>query len=331
MSEYVTATRVVVDVHTHFMPPDLPDFWRETGDSRWPRLVRFGPDQADIMLGEAQFRRVSRPCWDPATRLKDMDDFGVDVQVMSPVPIGLTYWADPVLALAFAREYNDRLASAAAGSGGRLVGLGTVPLQDVDAAIDEMHRAVGQLGLVGLQIGTVIGTDELDHPRLRPFFRAAAEFGVPLFVHPVDGSGATRCCSPLGAFGLGMPTDTAIAATALVFGGVLADAPDLRICLAHGGGSFPLLYARLRAFAELTGSGSTDFDDLARRLYVDSLTFDSMHLPLLGYRFGSDHILFGSDYPFVPWAAAAASAGRPSKPKSTHLFLGSQVRCAVHD
>jgi aminocarboxymuconate-semialdehyde decarboxylase len=309
----------VCDVHSHFMPADLPDFAARYGDRRWPRLEVTGATGGEIRLGPDLFRPVRRPCFAAEARLEEMDSVGVAVQAISPVPISLTYWAEPKLALAFARHQNDALATAAAGSGGRLVALGGVPLQDVDLAVAELERAVTELGMPGVEIGTVIDTTagrlELDAPPLRPFFAAAADLGARVFVHPVDGAGIDRCAGAVESFGIGMLTDTALAAKALVFGGVLADHPELRICLAHGGGTFPWCYPRLRfrrlygldsAEAEALGGG---LDGLVRRLFVDSLIFDEAHLPLLTHRFGADHVVYGSDYPFVPWEASAAQRG----------------------
>ena len=298
------------DVHSHYMPAGLPDFAARYGDRRWPRLEVTGAAGGEIRLGPDVFRSVRRPCFAAEARLEEMDAAGVATQAISPVPISLTYWAEPKPALAFAQHQNDALAEAATGSGGRLVALGAVPLQDVDLAVAELDRVVTELGLPGVEIGAVVevagGRLELDAAPLRPFFAAAADLGARIFVHPVDGAGIDRCSGPVESFGIGMLTDTALAATALVFGGVLADHPALQICLAHGGGSFPWCYPRLR-FRRLFGGAADEaealggeLDRLVRRLFVDSLVFDEAHLPLLGHRFGAEHVVYGSDYPFVP-------------------------------
>ena len=154
---------------------------------------------------------------------------------------------------------------------------------------------------------------ELDDPSLRPFFAAAAALDMPLFVHPTDGAGAIRRRGQPYEFGLAMLTDTAMAATALVFGGVLAEFPTLRVCLAHGCGTFAWSYPRLARGATMGAAPGTPLDlsrtdELVRVLWVDSLVFDAAHLPLLVERFGADHIVLGSDYPFYPpaWGDACA-------------------------
>jgi aminocarboxymuconate-semialdehyde decarboxylase len=297
---------VVVDLHAHFMPPDLPDLAAETGDARWPRLlIDEAAGTGRVLRGSEVFRLVRRPCWDAASRIAEMDRMGVDVQVISPIPVSLVYWGDPDLSRRYARHVNEWAATTAAKSGGRLRALGTVPLQDTDLAVAELTRAVCDLGMAGLEIGTVAGGKELDAPELRPFFAAAEQLEVPLFVHPMDPTTVVRARSVDTSFGIGMLTDTALAANALVFGGVLSDFPRLRICLSHGGGAFPWMLPRLK-FGRAIHDQASDarWDELAGRLYVDSLVFDPHHLDLLVRRFGAEHIVAGSDYPFLPGGPA---------------------------
>ncbi|WP_424810100.1 amidohydrolase family protein [Rhodococcus sp. 27YEA15] len=298
----VSQTSPVVDLHAHFMPPDLPDLAAETGDDRWPMLFAH-PDAltGSVMRGPQTFRVVRRPCWDTAARLGEMDALGVDVQVISPIPVALTYWAEPKLGLRYARHINDWLAQTVGEGRGRLRGLGTVPLQDPTAAVSELKRCVEELGLDGLELGTVVGTTELDAQELRPFFAAAEELQTPLFIHPMDTRCVSRAASVDLSFGIGMMTDTALAAGALVFGGVLEDFPGLRICLSHGGGGLPWMWPRLKFGRSISQPGlEAHWDELVGRFYVDSLVFDPQHLDLLRTRFGIDHIVAGSDYPFLP-------------------------------
>jgi aminocarboxymuconate-semialdehyde decarboxylase len=291
-----------VDLHAHFMPPDLPDLAAETGDDRWPILFA-DPDALTgaVMRGDQTFRVVRRPCWDTAARLGEMDALGVDIQVISPIPVALTYWAEPQLAIRYTRHLNDWLAQSVTDGGGRLRGLGAVPLQDPVAAVAELTRCVDELSLSGLEIGTIVGTAELDARELRPFFAAAEERQVPLFIHPIDTRCVDRAASVDMSFGIGMLTDTALAASALVFGGVLEEFPALRICLSHGGGGLPWMWPRLKFGRSLSQPGlEARWDELVSRLYVDALVFDPQHLELLRARFGIHHVVAGSDYPFLP-------------------------------
>jgi aminocarboxymuconate-semialdehyde decarboxylase len=172
----------------------------------------------------------------------------------------------------------------------------------VGASIDELTRIMTDLGLRGVEIGTIIAGRELDDPQLRPFFAAAQALGAVLFVHPMDGgTGVIRRGGQPYDFGIGMLTDTAVAATGLVFGGVLDEFPDLKIVLAHGCGAYPWTYPRLRMAAQLGGHGDVErLDELTRKLWVDALVFDPAHLKLLVHRFGAGRVMVGTDHPFVP-------------------------------
>jgi len=298
----------VIDMHCHFIPPDLPDFTTKLDDPRWP-VLRVGPDDqfGSIKRGEAVFRVVDRACWDTSARLAAMDAQGVARQVMSPIPVALTYWAEPDPALAYARHINDWAAEQVRLGDGRIVGFGTVPVQHPEAATAELERAILELGLSGIEIGTIINGLELSAPPLRPFFGLAEELAVPIFVHPMaryHGYAMDRCGGERESMAIEMLTDTTMAATALVFGGVLADHPNLRICLSHGGGTFTWAYPRLRHWeceqSDDATATAVSLDQRTRNLYVDSLVFDPSHLPLIKQRYGIEHIVAGSDYPFMP-------------------------------
>jgi aminocarboxymuconate-semialdehyde decarboxylase len=305
----------IVDVHAHYFPADIDDWVVMTGDDRWPALVaadQDGPGTGRIMLGPSTiFRKVRRPLWDLDARLAELDAHGVALQVVSPTPIMLTYWAEPKPALDFARAVNDSLAAQVAASRGRLAGLGMVPLQNGALAAQELRRAVEDLGLAGVEIGTQAGGSELDDPEFATFFDAAAELDAAVFVHPLDGGGnAIRRGGQPYDFGLGMLTDTAMAATALICGGVLDERPDLRIGLSHGCGTMAWAAPRLKMATALSADPDRQhtFDELVARLWVDSLVFDPEHLRLLVHRFGAEHVMLGTDYPFIPGQIEGASA-----------------------
>lgn len=295
----------VVDIHAHYFPSALRPPTRVADDPRWPFLaIDEGGGAGRIMRGTEVFRRVKPALWDMQARLAELDAAGVDMQVISPVPVTLSMWAEGKDAAEFLRRQNDLFAEAMSASGGRLRGLGAVPLQDVDAAITEMLRVKQELRLDGVEIGTRIGDLELDAPVLRPFFAAAQEAGVPLFVHPTDVAHAVRRAEPMYSFGVGMLTDTALAATALVFGGVLEEFPELRVALAHGCGAFPWTYPRT-AYGDALLRGGPDpertaqLNRLVGSLWADALVFDPEHLRLVAERVGADHLMLGTDHPFL--------------------------------
>lgn len=298
-----------VDTHAHYFGTDLADALRSMNHPRWPVLVP-GGGTGRIMLGDRLLRTVRSVLWDVEERIAELDAAAIGMQLISPVPVMLAYWADERVGVACARATNDSIAAAVARSRGRLAGLGTVPLPHVDAAVDELRRAIVDLGLKGVEIGTQIAGEDLDSPKLEPFFEAAESLGAALFVHPMDGGGGVirRAGQPYD-FGLGMVTDTAVAATALVFGGVLERFPNLRVALAHGCGTFGWAYPRLRLGAKIfDGADESALDALVRSLWVDSLVFDPEYLGLLVHRFGSDRVMLGTDYPFIPGQLEGAQA-----------------------
>ncbi len=328
-----TRPAIVVDMHTHFFPAGMRDLATETGDSRWPSLTVAADGSARIMRGQEVFRPVAETCWNLERRAEAMDEADIDHQVLSPVPITLTTWADPIPAAQFARMQNEAFAHAVANvssaispspkttapaapatSTGSFSWIGSVPLQDTDRAIEELEYGVNQLGMLGVEIGSEVAGRELDDPTLRPFFAAAQDLDVAIFIHPTDGAGAIRRGGIPYEFGLGMLTDTAMAASALVFGGVLDEFPNLRFGLAHGCGTFAWSFPRLVRGASMNPTnGSPDSigshaKNLLRKLWVDTLVFDPEHIPLLIERFGIEHLMLGSDFPFYPPAFGSSLA-----------------------
>jgi len=292
-----------IDLHTHILPERWPDLARRYGYGGFVHLEHDGPGCARMMIGDRLFRRIEDNCWDPARRLGDCDRDGVTVQVLSTVPVMFSYWAKPEHALDLSRMLNDHIAEIVARHPDRLVGLGTVPLQDPDLAIGELERCTVELGLAGVEIGSHVNGWNLDQPELFPFFEAAAKLGAALFVHPWDVLGRERMPKYWLPWLVGMPAETALAAASLVFGGVLERLPRLRVALAHGGGAFPFLLGRMQhGFAVRPDLCAVDNErppgDYVRRFYVDSLVHDPRALRCLLEVFGPGRVALGSDYPF---------------------------------
>ena len=292
---------VGVDVHAHWMGADM--FATDAAAGDWPRLVVDSAEAGRIMIGDRPFRDVRGSLWDVDARLRDLDAAGIALQVISPVPVTFPYAGDAGAATAYATATNASIARAVAAGEGRLAGLGTVPLPHVGRAVAVLETVMaGPSPLAGIEIGARVGDLELDDPQLLPFFEAAEALDAIVFVHPSDGGAGTirRSGQPYD-FGLGMHTDTALAAGALVFGGVLERLPGLRVVLAHGCGGFAWSYPRLRLGAELfQGRAAAAIDERVRSLYVDTLVLDAEHLRLLVHRFGPDRLVLGTDHPFFP-------------------------------
>ena len=299
-----------VDLHTHILPRTWPDLRERFGYGGWVRMVP-EPDgcSAAMMIDDRHFRTVEANTWDPALRIEQADRAGVDVQVLSTVPVMFAYWAKPADALVLARILNDHIAGVCRDHPGRFLGLGTVPLQDPGLAVAELERCVTELGLRGVQIGTHVNGLNLGEPELAPVFEAAAELGAAVFVHPWDMLARARLERYWMAWLVGMPAECAIAICSLLLSGVLERLPALRLGFAHGGGAFPGTVGRIQRGFEvrpdlvavdsgLSPRGYLAGDEGPARIYVDSLVHDPAALRRLIELFGVERVAMGSDYPF---------------------------------
>jgi aminocarboxymuconate-semialdehyde decarboxylase len=292
-----------IDVHTHILPPAWPDFGARFGYGGWPQLESLGPRRARIVIDGRSFREIDDDCWDAAVRLEDCDRTGVRLQVLSTVPVLFAYDKPAADAAVVARLLNDHLAEVVAAQPSRFAGLGTIPLQDADLAIEELERCVRQLGLDGVQIGTHVADRNLDDPAIEAVLAAAESLGAAVFVHPWDMLAPERMTRHWLPWLVGMPAELALAIASVVLGGVLDRHPDLRLLFAHGGGAFPGLLGRVEAGfharPDLAATATeTEPRESARRIYVDSLTHDPDALRLVAGVVGEDRIALGTDYPF---------------------------------
>ncbi len=292
-----------VDVHTHILPPSWPDLEKRYGYTGFPEMKPRGDGAGDMFIDCRHFRTFQPNSWDPGLRMGECDHSGVDVQVLSTVPVMFSYWAKPADCLDLSRYINDHIAETVAGNPTRFTGLATVPMQSPELAIRELERAVKELGLPGVEIGTHINDWNLSEPELFPFFEAAAELGAAVFVHPWDMMGRDRMQRYWLPWLVAMPAETSLAICSMIFGGVLERLPDLRVNFAHGGGSFPATIGRIEhGFNVRPDLVAVDNEVHPRaylgRFYLDSLVHDRVMLKYIVDLVGEDRVTLGSDYPF---------------------------------
>jgi len=292
-----------IDLHTHVLPESWPDLDRRYGYGGFIRLEHQPGGCAHMMRGEHCFRRIEPNSWSPEARIEECDRDGVDVQVLSTVPVMFSYWAKPEHALDLSRLLNDHIAELVQRFPQRFVGLGTLPLQDPESAQGELERCVRDLGLAGVEIGTHVNEWNLDRPELFPVFERARELGAAVFVHPWDMLGAERMPDYWLPWLVGMPAETCMALCSVLFGGVLERLPGLRIAFAHGGGSFPGTIGRIehgfKVRPDLCATrNAVNPREYLGRFYLDSLVHDADALRYLIRLVGVERIALGSDYPF---------------------------------
>ncbi len=292
----------VTDIHTHFFPESWPDLAARFGTPDWPWIKHTEPGKAVIMIGNRVFRNITSACWDMNVRLQQMDRDGVDNQIISATPVLFGYNREPRHALDCARLFNDAALELCARGEGRLRALCQVPLQDIDASCAELSRCM-LAGHLGVQIGNHVGDKNLDDPGILTFLHHCADQGAAVLVHPWDMMAAQRMPKYMMPWTVGMPAETQLSLVALIVSGAFDRLPaSLRICFAHGGGSFAFLLGRLQNAWQHheVARGFSEFppNHYLNRFYVDSAVFDERTLQFLVEIMGSDRVLLGSDYPF---------------------------------
>jgi len=292
----------VIDIHSHFLPETWPDLAERFGTPDWPSMRHTEAGKAMLMMGDKEFRPVYDACWSASRRIEEMDRDGIDLQVISATPILFAYDRPAEQAADCAQLFNDLSLEICGMGQDRLLSLCQVPLQDTDAACKVLSQAMRD-GHVGVQIGNHVGERNLDDEGLITFLQHCADEGAAVLVHPWDMLARERTHRYMMAWTVGMPAETQLGIVSMILGGAFDRLPEnLKLCFAHGGGSFAFLLGRLdnawRRRDIVRGKSKDVPSSYLHRFSVDSAVFDATALRFLADVMGEDRVMLGSDYPF---------------------------------
>jgi aminocarboxymuconate-semialdehyde decarboxylase len=295
--------RCGVDTHAHVIPENFPSYLGSSMPSDWPSMAPANECHRNVMISGKVYRTVSDRCWDTGRRIADFDEMGIELQAISPMPELLSYWMKPSDGAQLVRYLNEQISEMIGLSNGRMVGLGAVPLQDMDLALRELRYIKEKLGFAGVEIGSNVNGVAIGDPRLDVFFEACEAMDVSVFVHALRPTGMDRLVGPAPLQQvLAYPSDVGLAAASVLTTNLIVRRPKLRIAFSHGGGTLSALLPRLEkavsVFPALKEKITQSPTEQARKLFYDTLVFDTLTLQHLVAKFGATQLMIGTDYPF---------------------------------
>ncbi|MCC7453339.1 MAG: amidohydrolase [Crocinitomix sp.] len=292
-----------IDMHTHILPAEMPNWTEKFGYGNFIWLKQQKPGLADMMRGNHFFRTIAENCWDADVRIKEYEQFNTQVQVVCTIPVMFSYWSKPKDGLEISRFLNDHIAELQDRYPKNYVGLGTIPMQDTELAISELHRLKNELNIVGIQIGSNVNDLNLNEPQFFPIFEACDQLGIAIMIHPWEMMGEKSMERYWLPWLVGMPAETARAMASLIFGGVLERLPNLRVLASHAGGSFiPTLGRIEHGFNCRPDLVAVDNNRSPKKylgkFWTDCITHDIDLLKYILKQQGASRVCLGSDYPF---------------------------------
>lgn len=293
---------MIIDIHSHFYPDNIADMETRFGNGIWPGFRKISDQKGMIMLDGKDYRPIYDACWNPTRRIEELDKYDVDIQIMCATPILFAYSKPANEALSCARLMNDEAIKMCDHDASRLKAMCQVPLQDIDLACAEVSRAMNN-GHVAVQIGNHVGDKNLDDEGLITFLHHCADINAPVLIHPWDMMSPERMPNYMLQWLVAMPAETQLSILSLILSGAFERLPQsLKLCFAHGGGSFAYLMGRVDNAWRERDIVRKDCPNIPSsyvdRFYVDSAVFSNDALDLLVKCSGADRVMFGTDYPF---------------------------------
>jgi len=289
------------DMHSHFIAQEFIEAISKPGSAWQAKLVEKG-EESWMVHDQGYAYPLSPGFYDTAGRLADMARMKLDMAAVSVSPTLFYYWAEPKRALDVARMTNDAIYRLTKERPDKFVGMGTLPMQNVELAITELRRSVTDLGFKSILIGSNVEGNQFEDPQYLRFFKECEALDVFIFFHPYY-------VGTKGMFGnyyltnlYGNPLDTAMVLASLIFGGVLDKFPNLKVGFTHGGGFFPYQIGRLKHGYEVRDepkvNGAKSPERYLHQLYFDSIVFMDKQLRFLVDWAGAEHVMLGTDYAF---------------------------------
>ena len=289
-------------MHTHIIPKHLPRWAEKFGYDGFIHLDHHKDGWARMMQGDKFFREINENCWNPELRINEYLEFKTHVQVVCTIPVLFAYFAKPEDGLEVAKFLNDDLADLVHKYPKNYIGLGTIPMQDVDLSVQELHR-IKQIGLHGIQIGSNIENKNLNEPEFFPIWEACEQLDLAVMVHPWNMMGKKYMDRYWLPWLVGMPAETSRAMCSMIFGGVFDRFPKLRVNFCHASGAFLATLGRIEhgfnCRPDLVAvDNPVNPRNYCGKYWVDCITHDSLMLEYILKLQGSKRVTLGSDYPF---------------------------------
>jgi aminocarboxymuconate-semialdehyde decarboxylase len=288
-----------IDVHAHIVDRDYIDALTRLRGLTAERTA----DGKTLLRKDGFTVAWSRPdMFDIDHRLREMDRKGIDVRILSLSTPNVYPWGGAAQ-VKMARHVNDAMARLVRAHPDRFVGLASLPLHDTEAALAELDRATGELGMKGVIIGSNVDGMAMNDARMEPIWARLNALRLPVFEHPMF----PKDTSALGEFELplrvGLIFDTTLAATRMIYGGVFERYPDLPYILGHTGGALLTILERLdngyKLFPDCRKYISRPPSEYAKRLYYDTCAFYAPALKMAIESVGTGQLLFGTDDPYI--------------------------------
>ena len=289
-------------MHTHIIPEHMPNWTDKFGYGDFIYLQHHKPGFAKMMKGNQFFREIEANCWDPELRIEEYKQFNTQVQVVCTIPVMFSYWANADDCLELSKFLNDDIANLVAKYPKNYIGLGTIPMQDADLAIEELERCK-EIGLVGIQIGSNVNDENLSEDQFFPIFEACESLGMAVMVHPWNMMGFKNMTKYWLPWLVGMPAETSRAMCSMIFSGIFEKLPNLRVNFVHAGGSFLPTIGRIEhgfnCRPDLVAiDNPINPREYLSKFWVDCITHDPKMLNYVLDVQGSKKVTLGSDYPF---------------------------------